>query len=126
MFIVDNVPTKRISHIVHILGGLEQMELLLRNSEIIPKSAIEEASTLILANRDKTACDAGADREHLVGFIGPYSSGCSKAVSNFLQIPSVDVAMISPSSTVGIPNPHRHFPLASQMPQKIPCRLLLL
>lgn len=99
---------KGVSHFVYISGGLGQIELLVRNTEQIPKVAIEKAATLILANRDKSACGLES-REALVGFIGPYASGCSKAVSSFMQIPSVDVAMISPSSTVRIHNAnYRH------------------
>ena len=77
----------------------EQIEFVVRNTELLPKRAIERASSLILASRNKMIC--GEDnRENIVGFIGPYASGNSKVVSNFLQVPSVDVAMISPSSTV--------------------------
>ena len=70
-----------------------------KNTERSEKTAIIKASELLQNTHDRFVCDEET-RETLVGIIGLYTSGNSKVVSSFLQSPSIDVAMISPSSTV--------------------------
>ena len=86
-----------------MLGGLAQVKFVIRNSALVPKRAMAEAAAIKLEDRGKCGVD---NCENVVGFIGPYSSGCSKALSTFLQVPSLASATISYSSTVTLnPNP---------------------
>ena len=99
-------------------GGLAQVKFVIRNSALVPKRAMAEAAAIKLEDRGK----CGADNcENVVGFIGPYSSGSSKALSTFLQVPSLDSAMISMSSTVRVHNtldrPLAHLHFAFQLAQ---------
>ena len=80
-------------------GALEQIEFVVKNTEMQFKKAIKKASALVRKIRDEFVC--GADnRKNVVGFLGAYTSGNSKLISDFLQVPSVDIAMIAPTSTV--------------------------